>query len=102
MTDLKIDSIHAALDQLEATRHCDKSKWTGLPYDLLLVNCRVATMDQSIDSSYGEITEAAVAIHQGKFVFVGKETELPLGSRSTATRVEDLGGRWVRHTHLHH
>ena len=92
--DFAVESLHRQLDLLEKSRK-PGSSWNGVPYDLLLVNCRLATMDPSIDASYGEISSAAVGIVDGTFVYVGKEAELPRGAKQAAKHLCDLGGRWV-------
>ncbi|GIL37960.1 imidazolonepropionase [Roseiterribacter gracilis] len=66
--------------------------------DLLLTDCNVATMD---GPGVGEITDAAIAIAQGRIVWVGPRRDAP----QVAT-TERLDGQWVTpglidcHTHL--
>jgi imidazolonepropionase len=72
-------------------------------WDLLLVDCHVATMDPAVPGSFGAIENGAIGIADGKIVRVGRRSELA-GYR--AARVEPLGGAWVTpglidcHTHL--
>lgn len=72
-------------------------------WDLLLVDCHVATMDPAVPGAFGAIENGAIGIADGKIVRVGRRSELA-GYR--AARVEPLGGAWVTpglidcHTHL--
>jgi len=72
-------------------------------WDLMLVDCHVATMDAAVAAPFGAIENAAIGIADGKVVRVGKRSELA-GNR--AAKVEALGGAWVTpglidcHTHL--
>ena len=72
-------------------------------WDRLLTDCHVATMDARIPAPFGAVTNAAVAIQDGRIVRVGKRTEMA-GYR--AREVVPLGGAWVTpglvdcHTHL--
>lgn len=72
-------------------------------WDRLLVDCNVATFEQSPGNPLGLIENGAIAIADGKIVRVGKRTELA-GFRSK--QVDALGGAWVTpglidcHTHL--
>ncbi len=68
-------------------------------WDILLTDCRTATMD-----STGVIGDAAIGIAAGRIVFVGSRADLPSGDIARA--VHRLGGAWVLpgfvdcHTHL--
>ncbi len=68
-------------------------------WDLLLLDCRAATMD-----SQGTIHDAAIGIAGGRLTYVGLRTGLPHGD--IATTVRRLEGAWVLpgfidcHTHL--
>ena len=72
-------------------------------WDRLLIDCNVATMEAAPGDPLGVVTNAAIGIHDGKIVRVGKRTELA-GFR--ATEVVPLEGAWVTpglidcHTHL--
>ena len=54
--------------------------------------------------SYGEIRNAALAVHDGRIAWLGPETELPAGF--TANQIHDGGGSWITpglvdcHTHI--
>lgn len=68
-------------------------------WDILLTDCRAATMD-----SAGLIDDAAIAIADGRLAYVGRRGDLPTGA--VARTIETLGGAWVLpgfidcHTHL--
>jgi len=72
-------------------------------WDLMLVDCHVATMDPAVPAPFGAIENGAIGIVDGRIVRVGRRSELA-GYR--AMRVEALGGAWVTpglidcHTHL--
>src|SRR6476659_7273094 len=72
-------------------------------WDRLLVDCRIATFEESPGNPLGLIDNGAIAIEGGKILRVGKRTELA-GFR--AKEVVALGGAWVTpglidcHTHL--
>ncbi|NUQ18823.1 MAG: imidazolonepropionase [Sphingomonas sp.] len=72
-------------------------------WDRLLVDCNIATFEESPGNPLGLIENGAIAIADGKILRVGKRTELA-GFR--AGRVDALGGAWVTpglidcHTHL--
>lgn len=72
-------------------------------WDRLLVDCNIATFEESPGNPLGLIENAAIGIADGKIVRVGKRTELA-GFR--AKQVDALGGAWVTpglidcHTHL--
>ncbi|MEO6225334.1 MAG: imidazolonepropionase [Sphingomicrobium sp.] len=72
-------------------------------WDRLLVDCNIATLEESPGNPLGLIENGAIAIADGKIVRVGKRTELA-GFRSRS--VDALGGAWVTpglvdcHTHL--
>lgn len=71
------------------------------PWDLLYTNCRAATMVPA--APYGMIDDAAIAVADGKIVYIGPRGGLPIG-RAAISR--DLGGACVTpglidcHTHL--
>lgn len=72
-------------------------------WDRLLVDCNIATFEESPGNPLGVIENGAIGIADEKIVRVGKRTELA-GFR--AKRVDALGGAWVTpglidcHTHL--
>ena len=72
-------------------------------WDRLLVDCRIATIEDAPGNPLGLIDNGAIGIADGKIVRVGKRTELA-GFR--AKEVVALGGAWVTpglidcHTHL--
>jgi imidazolonepropionase len=72
-------------------------------WDRLLVDCNIATLEESPGNPLGLIENGAIAIADGKILRVGKRTELA-GFR--AKHVDALGGAWVTpglidcHTHL--
>jgi imidazolonepropionase len=73
-----------------------------MTWDLLLTDCRAATMADS-GQPYGAIDDAAIALSGGKIAWIGPRRELP---SQEATETVRLGGRWVSpglidcHTHL--
>lgn len=72
-------------------------------WDRLLVDCNIATFEETPGNPLGVIENGAIGIADGKIVRVGKRTELA-GFR--AKKVDALGGAWVTpglidcHTHL--
>ena len=70
--------------------------------DRLLIDCHVATMVEGA-APYGAITDAAMAIKDGRIAWVGPRADLP---PVEGARVEKLEGRWITpglidcHTHL--
>ena len=72
-------------------------------WDLMLVDCHLATMDAAVRAPFGAIENGAIGIVDGRIVRVGGRSELA-GYR--AKRVEALGGAGVTpglidcHTHL--
>ncbi len=71
-------------------------------WDLLLSDANIATMAANAPG-YGEISDAALAVRDGRIAWVGNREELPDGD---ATRTLSLEGRWLTpalidcHTHL--
>ncbi len=71
-------------------------------FDLLLTDCRLATMAQG-GGPWGAIEDGAILIRDGRLAWVGPRADLPAHD---AARTERLGGRWVTpglidcHTHL--
>src|SRR3954466_11896423 len=61
-------------------------------WDRLLVDCRIATFEETPGNPLGLIDNGAIAIADGKILRVGKRTELA-GFR--AKEVVALGGAWV-------
>ncbi|HYG30509.1 MAG TPA: imidazolonepropionase [Allosphingosinicella sp.] len=72
-------------------------------WDLMLVDCNVATMDPAVPGPFGAIENAAVGVVDGRIVAVGRRSEVA-GYRAHV--VHALGGAWVTpglidcHTHL--
>lgn len=72
-------------------------------WDRLLVDCNIATFEESPGNPLGIVENGAIGIADGKIVRIGKRTELA-GFRSR--HVDALGGAWVTpglidcHTHL--
>ncbi len=70
--------------------------------DLLITDCRVATMTEG-GEPYGAIEDAAILIKDGRIVWVGPHADLPVHK---AVEIDRLEGRWVTpglvdcHTHL--
>jgi imidazolonepropionase len=70
------------------------------PIDLLLTDCRVATMRAP---NFGAIEDAAIAITNGRIAWVGPRPDCPAVQ---AMQIESLHGRWITpglidcHTHL--
>lgn len=73
-------------------------------FDRVWINCNLATMAGSDD--YGIIYNGALAVKDGRIVWIGAAQKLPQHSASHAAPVEDLSGAWVTpgfidcHTHL--
>ena len=71
------------------------------PYDLVLTNAHLATMQG--DEPYGMIPHGAIAVKDGRIASVGPANAV---SAKSADHVVDLGGRWVTpglidcHTHI--
>jgi imidazolonepropionase len=72
-------------------------------YDTLFINLHLATMDEKISAPYGMIEDAALAVKDGRIVWLGKKDDLPAHKANT---VHDCGGDWMTpglvdcHTHL--
>jgi imidazolonepropionase len=72
-------------------------------WDRLLTDCHVMTMVPNGDDPLGVIRNAAIGIHEGRIVRIGRRTDLA-GTR--AAEIVPLGGGWVTpglvdcHTHL--
>lgn len=71
-------------------------------WDLLLTDTRIATLQEGV-ANYGIIEDGAVAISDGRLMWLGPRAELP---ENVATDTRSLGGRWMTpalidcHTHL--
>jgi imidazolonepropionase len=74
------------------------------PWQTLIVNAHLATMTNGTES-YGTITDAAIAIADGKIAWLGKQCDLPDYDASTVNLV-DAQGAWITpalidcHTHI--
>jgi imidazolonepropionase len=72
--------------------------------DALWHNLHLATMTQT--APYGMVEDGALAIGEGKIVWIGKRNDLPADLESRAAKVYDAQGGWVTpglvdcHTHL--
>ena len=72
-------------------------------WDRLLVDCHAVTMVRAPGNPLGVVTHAAIGIHDGRIVRVGRRAEL---AGVQAREVVALGGAWVTpglidcHTHL--
>jgi imidazolonepropionase len=73
-------------------------------FDSLWINGHLVTMAGS--DEYGIINDGAVAVKDGRILWVGPAQELPEVATSNAARIEDLAGAWMTpglidcHTHL--
>lgn len=73
-------------------------------FDSLWLNLNVATMPAA--GGYGALHRAAIAVHQGRIVWLGPERELPKPAAGRAGKIHDLENAWVTpglidcHTHL--
>ncbi len=73
--------------------------------DLLVTGGPLATM-VSGGAPWGAVPDGAVAVREGRIVWVGPRSELPAGLAGSSTPTVDVGGRWVTpglidsHTHL--
>jgi imidazolonepropionase len=73
-------------------------------WQTLYINVNLATMTDG-GNSYGEVTDAALAIHHGKIVWLGKQADLP-NYDNEQVKVIDGRGQWLSpglidcHTHL--
>lgn len=71
-------------------------------FDLLLTDCRLATMAPG-GGPWGAIEDGAIGVRDGRLAWVGPRADLPADD---AARTERLDGRWVTpglidcHTHL--
>jgi len=72
--------------------------------DVLFANARLATMADDVgDEGYGIVDDGAVAVRDGRIVWVGPRSEAP-----AAAREHDCGGLWLTpglvdcHTHIVH
>ena len=70
-------------------------------WDSLWLNVHLATLRPG--AGYGEITDGAIAVHEGKIAWIGPRNALPAGAR--AGQEHDGGGAWLTpglidcHTH---
>ncbi len=74
--------------------------------DALWVGADLATMRQGAEQPYGLIRNSALAVSQGRILWVGKAEDLPSEMRERADRVFEVQGRLITpglvdcHTHL--
>jgi imidazolonepropionase len=80
---------------MESRVRCD-SLWTGVHL--------VTMANAGSDSGYGEIRDAALAVREGRIVWLGPRADLPSGTQ--AAHCIDGGGEWITpglidcHTHI--
>ncbi|NSY35446.1 imidazolonepropionase [Pseudoalteromonas sp. JC28] len=76
-----------------------------LEADLLIIDVNIATMDPNLDTPYGAIENAAIAIKDGKINWLGPRSELPEVD-AIATPIHKANGQWLTpglidcHTHI--
>lgn len=76
-----------------------------LEADLLIIDVNIATMDTNLDTPYGAIENAAIAIKDGKINWLGPRSELPEVD-AIATPIHKANGQWLTpglidcHTHI--
>lgn len=76
-----------------------------MSWDQVWIDVNVATMDPSISVSYGAITDAAIAVKDGKIAWLGPRSELPAFDVLSIPVYRGKGG-WITpglidaHTHL--
>lgn len=69
-------------------------------------NCRIATLQPAHAAPYGLVNDAALAVEDGKVLWVGPLAELPAGLKKRITREHSAGGALITpglidcHTHL--
>lgn len=74
-------------------------------WDLLLMDAHIAAMREG-GAPYGAIHDGAVAIDEGRIVWLGRKSELPGRPLDLAAAVDHLNGAWITpglvdcHTHL--
>ena len=75
-------------------------------WDLLLIDCDLATMAAGAEARYGAIGDGALAISDGKIAWIGRRADLPADFEGLARAIVTLDGCWVTpglvdcHTHL--
>ncbi|EDQ01332.1 imidazolonepropionase [Shewanella benthica] len=76
-----------------------------MSWDHVWIDVNVATMSPSVSAPYGAITDAAIAVKEGKIVWVGPRSELPEFDVLSTPVYRGKGG-WITpglidaHTHL--
>lgn len=74
-------------------------------WDAIWINCSIATMQEG-NIPFGLLTNAALAVKEGKIVWVGIMDDLPTSAEKLAAQVYDAEGRCITpglidcHTHL--
>lgn len=74
-------------------------------FDLVITNVHIATMDNTIDDTYGAIVNAALGIKDGKIAWCGQASTFPEFD-SLQTPVVNGHGKWITpsfidcHTHI--
>ena len=75
-------------------------------FDLLLIDCHVATMAADAGAPYGAIRDAAVGVRDGRIAWIGPFADLPGEHVADPSTLHSLRGAWVTpglidcHTHL--
>ena len=74
------------------------------PFDSLWINAHLVTMAGT--EEYGVIEHGAIAVRDGRIVWIGPAKDIPIEAQANSDHVEDLTGFWVTpgfvdcHTHL--
>lgn len=63
-------------------------------WDSLWFNARLATM-ADLTTPYGEISDAALAVTDGRIAWLGPQRDLPDRPERCAKVVHDAGHRWI-------
>ncbi|NNF39439.1 MAG: imidazolonepropionase [Gemmatimonadetes bacterium] len=80
-----------------------RSRW-----DCIWLGGTLATFDPSVPGPMGEVTDAALAIDEGRIVWLGRSADLPGAPEELATVVRPAHGLWITpglidcHTHVVH
>jgi imidazolonepropionase len=81
-------------------------KRSGPAWDVLLLDCSLATMVAGKDDDYGAIDAGAIAWQDGRIAYVGEQSALPGPPDQLARQVRRAHGTWITpalvdcHTHL--
>ncbi len=85
----------------------EKASWrvTQVLWDILWTNVHLATFQEG-KGPYGAIRDGALAVHQGKIVWMGRQSDAPRGPVQKCKDIRDGKGGWLLpgfidcHTHL--